>query len=217
VILERILDIAVLAGVAVVAAAVAGAPWFLSGPLALLALGGAVVIGLAMSGAVPATMQRLAARVPAVARRPRIWAALKWVGRLVDGLVGHHPGVLASALVLTVISVLLDGVIFWAIGVSLGVELDWAQALLLAAAGVLATGIPSAPANIGTFELAVAVVGASLGMSAEAGLALALVAHVLIVVPLSAAGAVVLIAAMRARHGVRGGDDHLAPTQTAPR
>ena len=64
-------------------------------------------------------------------------------------------------------------------------------------AGVLVTGIPSAPANIGTFELAVAWVGVGVGVPVAAGLAVALVAHLIIVLPLSLGGAVVVIANLR--------------------
>lgn len=214
VILERILDVTVLAGVAVLAALAAGAPWFLSGPLGLIAAAGAAVIILAMSGVVPAIMQRLVAKVPPVAHRPRLESVLDWLGRLIDGLIGHHPVVLAAALALTTASVLLDGMIFWAIGLSLGIELGWAEALLLGAAGVLATGIPSAPANVGTFELAVALVAAALGVPTEEGLALALVAHALIVIPLSIAGAIVLVNTLRAPEQ-EGRDEKLARAETS--
>ena len=105
--------------------------------------------------------------------------------------------VLLVALAATIVSVVLDGVIFWFVGRSLAVDLDWSQALLMGTAGVLVSGIPSAPANIGTFELAVAWVGAAVGIPTEAGLAIALVAHVIIVLPLSLAGGVVLLTSLR--------------------
>ncbi len=216
VILERILDVTVLCGVAVVAAVAAGAPWFLSWPLAAVFIGGSTVIVVSITGAIPVALRRLVRHIPGIAHRPRIKASIKWIGRLIDGLADHHPRVMGSALLLTIVSVLLDGVIFWAIGLSLGFELSWAQSLVLGTAGVLVTGIPSAPANVGTFELAVAAVGASLGVPTQDGLAIALVAHGLIVIPLSAAGAVVLVMSMRAMRKSKGDDEPLAGTYQAP-
>lgn len=197
VILERILDVTVLCAVALVAAVLAGAPWFVSGPLAAATVAGLMAVVVSVSGWVPRILRRLGERFPSVSHRPRLYALMRWVGRLIDGLAGHHPRVMVTALLLTLASVLLDGAIFWAIGRGLQVELTWPQALVLATAGVLVTAIPSAPANVGTFELAVAAVGATLGVSTEDALAIALVAHGVIVIPLSIGGAVVLAASLR--------------------
>jgi uncharacterized protein (TIRG00374 family) len=198
VVLERILDVAVLAGIGAAAGAIANAPPYLVQPLALGALACLALLGLLMTG----LGERLVASIATWTERrlagPRRATAMGWITRLVAGLhAGQRPTVTAVALAVTVVSVLLDGVIFWLVGRSLSVELSWAQAMLMGTAGVLVTGIPSAPANIGTFELAVAWVGASVGVPTEAGLAVALVAHLIIVVPPSLGGAVVLLSSVR--------------------
>ena len=196
--LERVLDLAILAGVALVAAFVVRAPWFLSQPLAVVTIVSFFVIILLLTGIAARLMDRLSVWASShVHGRGR--EALFWLTRLVDGLhAGERPSVVLFAIAATAISVLLDGVIFWAVGHSLGIELDWSHALLIGAAGILVTGIPSAPANIGTFELAVAWVGATVGVPTEAGLALAVIAHLIIVLPLSLTGAVVLLMSARA-------------------
>lgn len=216
VILERILDITVLCGVAVAAALVAGAPWFLSWPLAVAFLGGSAVVILSAAGSVPIAVKRFVLRIPGVAGQPRLEATLRWVGRLIDGLVGHHPRVVVQATLLTIVSVLLDGVIFWGVGHSIGYELTWPQALVLGTAGVLVTGIPSAPANVGTFELAVISVGTTLGVPPEDGLAIALLAHLVIVVPLSVAGAVVVLLSLRSNKALGTGSQMVAHVDADP-
>lgn len=198
VILERVLDLAVLASVGLAAAVAASAPWYLTEPLALVAVVSIAVIVAIMTGIAAKLTDRATAWASIHVSGTRRAAILRWLNRLVDGLhAGQRPRVLLIALAATVISVLLDGLIFWAVGHSLGIELDAAQALLLGTAGILVTGIPSAPANLGTFELAVAWVGTLIGVPTEAGLAIALVAHLIIVLPLSVAGAVVLLRSTR--------------------
>jgi uncharacterized protein (TIRG00374 family) len=198
VVLERVLDLAVLAGAAFIGAVVAGAPSLLSGALAIIGVGSGVAIVLILTGIAARTMDRLAAWAPSHLQGERREAVLQWVARLVDGVhAGQRSGIVVLALMATVASVLMDGVIFWAVGSSLAIPLDWSHALLLAAAGILVTGIPSAPSNIGTFELAVAWVGMTLGIPTESGLALAVVAHLIIVVPLSLTGTVVLLGSVR--------------------
>ena len=199
VVLERLLDLSMLAAVGLVAAYVAGAPAVLIQPLALVAVASLALIGVVESGIAVRLVDRLNTRFVADRAAGR-WATIAgWITRIVDGLhAGQRPSVIVIALGATLASVLLDGVIFWAVGRSLGVGLDWAQALLMGTVGILVTGIPSAPANIGTFELAVAWVGVAVGVPIEAGLAVALVAHVIIVLPPSLGGAVVLLLTLRA-------------------
>ena len=198
VVLERVLDVVVLADAAFIGAVVAGAPSLLSDALAIIALGGTVVIVLIVSGIAARVMDRLAAWAPPRLQGERRASVLQWLARLVDGAhAGQRSGIVVVGLMATVASVLMDGVIFWAVGLSLDLPLEWSHALLLASAGILVTGIPSAPANVGTFELAVAWVGMTLGIPTESGLALALVAHLVIVVPLSFGGALVLLGSVR--------------------
>jgi uncharacterized protein (TIRG00374 family) len=196
VVLERVLDLSVLASAALLAAWVAGAPWLPSQSLAIVTVSGIAAIVLLMSGAFPRLIVRLPERI---LDRSRQHATLRWLARLVHGVhAGRRPQLLVVGLVATATSVLLDGVIVWLVGFALGLPLTWAEALLLATAGVLVTAVPSAPANIGTYEFAVSWVATSLGIPAEAGLALAVVTHVIIVLPLALAGAAVVLLSLRA-------------------
>jgi hypothetical protein len=58
---------------------------------------------------------------------------------------------------------------------------------------VLATAIPSAPAYVGTFELAAVTVAVSLGVPADSALALAVLAHSLGLLPTAIGGSAALV------------------------
>ena len=188
--LERILDVLVLAGLGVVAALLVAAPaWMITAAAA-----GAVVAigGLAIAGA-----------IGLAARRGMSFGRLPWPARL--AFVGPMARQLAAGLRvadraitigaaggLSLVAWLLDATVFWLVARSLGIELSPVGAMLVSAVAVLSTAIPTAPGYVGAFELAaVAAAGAS-GVTGEPALAFAVVAHLIAVVPLAIAGGVSL-------------------------
>jgi len=89
---------------------------------------------------------------------------------------------------------------FWLVGQAVGASLSPAGAILVMAVTVLATAIPSAPGYVGTFELAAVAVAGSLGVPRDIALALAVLAHVLGLLPTAVGGSVAL---MRLGGGLR--------------
>jgi uncharacterized membrane protein YbhN (UPF0104 family) len=87
----------------------------------------------------------------------------------------------------------MEGLVYLLVANGLGIDVSYGAALLVAAVTILATAIPSAPAYVGTFELAVTSVAGALGVPPAAALAWGVVAHVVTVVPLVLAGLVALL------------------------
>jgi uncharacterized protein (TIRG00374 family) len=111
-----------------------------------------------------------------------------------------RAGALAVAAGLTAVAWLIEGTVYWLASVSLGIEVPLAAAFLVAAGTVLATAVPSAPAYVGTFELAATALAVALGVDPEQALAWALLAHIVTVAPL-ALGGVISLTTMHARLG----------------
>jgi uncharacterized protein (TIRG00374 family) len=85
-----------------------------------------------------------------------------------------------------------ESAIYLLVGQSLGINLTPPQALLIAAITVLATAIPSAPAYLGTFELAATTLAMALGVPPHSALAFAVLVHLTTVIPLAIGGLVAL-------------------------
>ncbi len=88
---------------------------------------------------------------------------------------------------------LLDAGLFLAAAASLGIALPVGSAVIIDAAGALATALPAAPGYVGTYDLAVSAVGAGLGLEPAKAVALAAVVHAMVLVPIALAGAVALV------------------------
>jgi uncharacterized protein (TIRG00374 family) len=201
VVLERIVDTATLAVVAFVAAAEVGAPDWLVRATALVALAGVVLV----AGIVVVGLKRFASLARALtARLPGSATLGPVVHRLDDFARGvdrpSRSSAIAVAAVVSAVCWLLDMTTFWLVARSLGIEISPAAALLVAAVTVLGTALPSAPGYVGTFDLAAATTAQALGVGSASAFALAVVAHVMTVVPIAVAGAVSLVA-MDARLG----------------
>lgn len=82
-----------------------------------------------------------------------------------------------------------DGLTFWLCAVALGLEISPVFALLIAGGAALGSMAPSAPAALGTFELAGTAVAVGLGMEPSSAFALVVLAHAVTVVPMVAAAA----------------------------
>ena len=191
VVVERVVDTAVVVSIASLAILVLNVRGLVaSAVLVGLAITALLVVGLIIG----LTAHRLpgAERVIAWAQR---WPRLVDVtGKLRGGLaVAGRPRTLAEALALSVVAWGATVVAFAAAGQALGVQLTVAQAALLAAGVALATGIPSGPSNLGTFDLAAVAILGTFGVDRETALAIALLAHASVLVITSIGGAVSLL------------------------
>lgn len=189
VVLERAIDTLTLALIAAPAAALAGAPdWAVRTAVLAAVLAGAVIV--IVQTPLPTTIlgwltaRARAAWRPWLVRSDRFLAAM-------DGR-GRRPA-LAGAGGLSLLAWALDGVTYWAVAQSLGIDLTPAGAMFVAGITVLGTAIPSAPGYIGTFELAASAAARALGVAPEPALAFALLVHALTVLPLAIGGAASLV------------------------
>ncbi len=206
VVLERVIDSATVALLVLPAAWAAGAPSWIVQVAAISAVAAgallAVLSFVGLAGPVRA-VDHLASRVGRGA-----------AGSLVTGLAGHfrefangagasnrRPVILLAAF-LSLLAWGLDATLVWLAALSIGLTLDPAQAILIAGVGVFATMIPAAPGYIGTYELAATATAVALGVDPESALAIAVLTHALVLLPIAGAGAVALLAIQR--QGLRG-------------
>lgn len=196
VLVERVIDVATLAPVAFVAAVLVGAAGWTTQILAVAAgLGIAGIVILTTIGVHP--LLRIADRL-GLRRRPR---ARSVAVRLADTVGGRsRRRALLAAAAISVAAWLLDAASFWLAAQSIGVELPYTGAMVIAGVTVLGTAIPSAPGYVGTFELAAAGMAGALGVPGAPALAMALVTHFMTLVPVALAGAASLVG-MGARLG----------------
>jgi glycosyltransferase 2 family protein len=186
ILLERVIDLATLAFVGVGAAIVVGAPgWVTRGTIVVAVIGVLLAAILAASGI--ARVARTIGRVVGarVARFRRVFELVESFG---EGAGGDGRLALGGALVLSTVTWAFVAATYWLLGRALGLELEPAQAVLVAAIATLGTAIPSAPAYIGTFEVAATGAAMAVGIGAEQALALALLAHAITTVPFAIAG-----------------------------
>jgi len=117
---------------------------------------------------------------------PRLESFVHWSGG------AHRRGPILLALAFNIGAWLSNAGMFYFLAQALGIQLSPAGALLVMAVGVLSTAIPSAPAAVGTFELAVLTVAVTLGVPRDSALALAVLAHVVSLVPTVIGGPIAL-------------------------
>lgn len=205
VVVERVVDIAVVVAIAAVAilvlsvrGIVAGAVLIGAAIAALLSVG--LIVGIA------------AHRIPGADRAASL--ATRWpragelTVKLREGLaVAGRPRTLVEALGLSVVAWGATLLAFAAAGQAVGVELSIGQASLLASGVALAAAIPSGPASLGTYELAAVRIGQAVGVAAEASLAIAILTHGLILLVTSGGGLLALtrVAVVRPDAAVEGG------------
>ena len=193
VVLERVIDTAVLASVALIAAIVLGSPaWIVQIAAVAAAAGALVVFVLAGSLGLPIATWLQARESAPLARAGHV------LGAFLVGAAPDRRTAIAPAALLSAASWVLEGTVYWLVATAVGLDPTLPEALLVAAVTVLATAIPAAPAYVGTFELAATAAAGSLGISPAAGLAWAVLAHLVTVAPLMAAGVFALV-----RTGVR--------------
>ena len=191
VVVERVVDIAVLVGIAALAIFVLHVRGVVASAVLLgLAVAGLLMLGLALAVAAHRLPGADRAR-ELVARWPR---ARELVGKLRGGLaVAARPRTLAEAVFLSGLAWGCTVVAFAAAGQAVGIQLTTGEAALLAAGTNLATAIPSGPGYLGTFELAGVRIAAAFGIGADPALALTVLIHAGSLLLTSAGGAVALV------------------------
>jgi uncharacterized protein (TIRG00374 family) len=201
IVIERVVDTMVVVSIAALAILVLSVRGIVAS---------AVLVGFAVTAllVVAIAVGMAAHRLPG-ANRVRAYLD-RWPGihrslvRLRAGLavVGNLRTMLL-AVVLSVASWSLTVLAFAAAAQAVGVEPTMGQAALLAAGTNLATAIPAAPGYVGTFELAVVTIAASVGIPADQALAFGILVHVTILLITSIGGAIAF---------VTGGRRHLVPS-----
>jgi uncharacterized protein (TIRG00374 family) len=186
VVLERLLDTLVLAILASIAVLALNAPtWVARVALTAAVVATTVLVSLAFA-------PRIRWRPGAARRLPS--SVVQAIRDVLDGARSRGPRALAFAAALSAGAWLLDAVTYWLVAQSLGLQLSPLAAVVISAVTVLGTAVPAAPGYVGTFELATVAAAGAVGIDQTAGLALALVAHVVLVVPLAIAGAIAVAA-----------------------
>jgi uncharacterized membrane protein YbhN (UPF0104 family) len=132
----------------------------------------------------------LAAWIAPVGLRQR---AMAFGRHLLAGALYTGRGVTAAAGALSVLAWVLEAGLYLAAAASLGINLPVGTAVIIGAAGAMATALPAAPGYVGTYDLAAAAVGAGLGLDPATAVALAAVVHVMALVPIALAGAAALV------------------------
>lgn len=189
IVVERGLDLAALSAAGLASGLATRGPAIVVNISAVLLAGSVLGLTVLWSGIVSKLVAMLRERL----ERGRLRGAIGPLQRLSTGVeIARARGHLVQAAVLTAGSVLLDGVVVWLAAASIGVALGPLEALLAGVAAILMTAVPSAPANLGTFELAATFVLTAFGVTAEAALAVAVIAHALVVLPVAVAGLVIL-------------------------
>jgi len=197
VLLERLIDLVALAVLVLVASMFAPVPALVVNVAAVaIAIGIAgglvlVIVGRRLGGVVSASPIGLRQRAAAFMRH------------LLAGALYPGRGVILTAGALSLVGWLLDAGLFLAAAASLGISLQLGTAVIIAAAGALATALPAAPGYVGTYDLAAAAVGAGLGLDPATAVALAAVVHVMALVPIALAGAVALVSETLSGRSVR--------------
>lgn len=172
---ERAVDAAALAGVALIASVGAVVPGWMTQTSVFLLVVTAVILVLVRRGRWIGGRQ-LMETPPG-----------RFLARLAAG-VQVKRGALVAALGLSGLAWCLDGLTFWIGAIALGVNIGWEVGVLVAAGAAIGGILPSAPAAIGTFELAGTAVGVALGLDPTTALAVVAIGHAITVVPLIAAG-----------------------------
>ncbi|MBA2380590.1 MAG: flippase-like domain-containing protein [Chloroflexi bacterium] len=200
VVVERIVDLVAVVGIATVALFVLSVRGVVANAVfvgAAVAVAFLVVLGLAI------VAHRLPGldRIRAIAERyPRI---IDLARSLQGGLaVAARPRTLGEAAIATGLSWMMAVLAFAAVGQAIGVQLSIGQAALIASGVALASAVPAGPSNLGTFDLAAQEIAKAVGVEPASALALAILVHGSILVVTSIGGAIAF-----ARLGWRGGSE----------
>ena len=195
VVLERVVDTATLALIVFGAAWAVGAPaWVVQAGAGAAIVAGGVLLALLTVGLTPIARRGvgLAARLPGHDRALPLAARVMDFARGVDRLSRSRAIVVAACL--SAACWALDATTFLLVARAVGTSISPATAMLISGITVLGTAVPSAPGYVGTYDLAAAATGVALGLPASAALAVAILSHVITVVPTAVGGGISLLA-----------------------
>jgi glycosyltransferase 2 family protein len=199
--LERVLDLLVL--LAILFLGVLGTSGRFPQPLLLLA----ALVGAAAAGgllAVTLLPDRITALFQWLVLRHfnrRNWApkAARALGELTGSLgLLRSPQRATWLLGLSVVAWVFEGLVFVCVAWSLHVQVPWPAPWLSLAAATLSTLLPSSPGYVGTFDYFAAVGLTAYGATHAVAVAFALVAHLILWLPVTTAGVVGLLLGRRA-------------------
>jgi hypothetical protein len=197
IVIERVVDTMVVVSIAAVAILVLSVRGIVAS---------AVLVGFALTAllVVAIAVGTAAHRLPG-ADRVRAWldrwpAVHRSLVRLRAGLaVVGNVRTMAIAVVLSIASWSLTVLAFAAAAQAVGIEPTMGQAALMAAGTNLATAIPAGPGYVGTFELAVVTIAASVGIPSDQALAFGILVHVTVLLITSVGGAIAFMLGGRRR------------------
>jgi uncharacterized protein (TIRG00374 family) len=188
VVVERVVDLVAVVAIATTALLVLSVRGVVAG---------AVLIGAGVAGLFLAALALgiIAHRLPGADRIGGFVARWPQLGNLARSLqeglsVAARPRTLAEALLASGAAWTCSILALAAMGQALGVQLSMGQAALMTSGIALASAIPAAPSNIGTFELAAVTVGTTVGLASESALAIGLLSHAMILAVTSIGGAI---------------------------
>jgi uncharacterized protein (TIRG00374 family) len=187
-VLERIIDLSVLAVMAFAGAWLIAAPAWAVQLTAIAALGATtIVVVLALVDLVP-LMRSVRSRVGSESGQgvDRLLAPIERFARGIGAEHRRRP--VAEAALISFPIWLVDSAICVVVAVALGIELSPAAAVLVIGIGALGTSVPSAPGYLGTYELAVSAAAGAVGVPATSALALAVLLHAASLIPVAIGG-----------------------------
>ncbi|OGQ48946.1 MAG: hypothetical protein A3I09_03295 [Deltaproteobacteria bacterium RIFCSPLOWO2_02_FULL_47_10] len=118
----------------------------------------------------------------------------EWLIKFQDGLKGiANLNTSARGFFLSIVSWLVQCLMIYMTQIAFGVHLPLVSVLLVIVAVNIAIAVPSAPANLGTFELACILAYSSLGVDKNLGLLIGAMYHILQVLPVIITGGMLLI------------------------
>ena len=190
VVVERIIDTAVVVAIAAFAVLVLNVRGVVT---SAIAIGSALVALLAVGLVIAVAAHRLPGAAVA-ARTLARWPSVDGVVRRLRGglMVAERPRVLAEALGLSFVAWGATLLAFAAAGQAVGVELRIGEAALLASGVALASAIPSGPGYLGTYELAAVKIAEALGRPVDSAFTMALIVHATILIVTTLGGFVAL-------------------------
>jgi glycosyltransferase 2 family protein len=143
-------------------------------------------------GPITRVIQQLVARL--FARRSWLPAVTMAVNQLTGALaLLRSPARALRLLGLTLVGWLLEGAVFACVLWSLHIQVPWPAPWLSLGAATLATLLPSSPGYVGTFDYFAALGVTAYGATAASSAAFALLTHLVLWLPVTAAGLVALL------------------------
>lgn len=189
---ERLLDVVVLATLFVVLAF--GALQGIEVPQ-----GGRVALGLALVGVVVAAAAAGWWLLQRSGRGERLRSFVAPMLAALARLRGRH---LTEVLALSVVVWGIEVVGWWTVGIASGLDVNLLEAAFILALSSMIVLIPSGPGYAGTLDVAIVLATQALGRSASAGLSYLLLLRFVIMVPITAAGFLVLLVRYGGRRGL---------------